>query len=99
MPNTQQAALLCSQDICVPLLPVRDSIPHRVIKAEFAFPDLVKERWLAFIVKGWVAAQKDEEHHASTPQIYCGAVYQPRRSLHTPMQLTPVWIHTSDSWA
>ena len=36
-------------------LPVRDGIPDGVIKAEFAFPDLLKQGGLTLIIEGGVA--------------------------------------------
>ena len=75
------------------LLPVRNRIPDGIIKAEFAFPDLVKQRWLALIIKGRVAAQQDEEHHASAPQIYSRTVDQARRALHTHLHISRLYSH------
>lgn len=65
-----------------PNLPIRDSIPNRVVKAEFAFPNLLEQGWLALIIEGWVAPQENEEHHPSTPQVYCRTVYQAWGALH-----------------
>lgn len=73
-----------------PSSPVRDSIPDWVIKAELAFPDLLKQGGLTLVIEGGVAPQQDEEHHSSTPQVHCRAVYQAWRALqnaHTASQL------------
>lgn len=46
---------------------VGDGVPDRVIEREGALADLCKQRRLALIVEGRVAAQQDEKHHARTP--------------------------------
>ena len=58
-------------------LPVRDSIPHGVIKCEGALADLVEQRRLALVIEGRVAAQQDEEHNACAPKVDCRRVNQP----------------------
>jgi hypothetical protein len=49
--------------------PVADDIPHWVVKAELAAPDLLKQRWLVLAPEWRVPTQQDEQHHASRPHV------------------------------